>query len=385
MQKKYPEKFIVIIDSRGIIQFKDTDTLKRHENYGKKLQEILPKSHLYIITATTKAEVKISNNYVTQQFVEANQRFSARYILKTVSIIKSLNSSEIVLVAGDPWEAGICARSVQMLLKKKLGLKLPIQMQLHADITDNEWKSRSIINGIRARLARFNLKKADQIRLVSPTLKREIVKKFGIKESKLIVSPVALNIPKNANTIFATGRPKSIGFAGRFHEDRGLSDFLSYVKKISSVDSSFEIVLAGSGPDAPAFLEELYKCIPENRVQSLGYLHKDEMINFWSKVGVYVSTAKSESYGRSIREAAYFGIPVLGLPSNGFSELIALNVDWIEELSLQAEASVLKSQLLKLLDFSTDDSLRTIFSRNFELNSEILVNSWLQIMPISRT
>ena len=109
------------------------------------------------------------------------------------------------------------------------------------------------------------------------------------------------------------------------------------------------------------------------------------MINFWSKVGVYVSTAKSESYGRSIREAAYFGIPVLGLPSNGFSELIALNVAWIEELSLQAEASILKSQLLKLLDFSTDDSLRTLFSRNFELNSEILVNSWLQIMPISRT
>jgi glycosyltransferase involved in cell wall biosynthesis len=385
MQAKDLSKFVVLIDSRGIIEFKDTDTLKRHEDYGKKLQDVLPKSHLYIITATANAEPKISTKYLTQEFIKSNKRFSIKYIFKTVSIIKSLNSSQIVLVAGDPWEAGISARAIQMLIKNRFGFKTPIQMQLHADITDSEWKSRSKVNGIRAGLAGFNLRKADQIRLVSPKQKNEIVKKFGIEEDKLIVSPVALNIPKNFDTFFATDRPKTIGFAGRFHEDRGLSDFLAYVKKISSVHSSFEVVLAGSGPDASAFLNELYLSIPENRVQFLGYLHKDEMVNFWSKVGVYVSTAKSESYGRSIREAAYFGIPVLGLPSNGFSELVATNVDWIEELSMQAEASVLKSQLLKLLNFSTDDSLRTLFIRNFELNAEILVNSWLQIMPISRT
>jgi glycosyltransferase involved in cell wall biosynthesis len=385
MQTKDLSRFIVLIDSRGIIEFKETDTLKRHEDYGKKLQDVLPKSHLYIITAATNVESKISNKYLTQEFIKSNKRFSPKYIFKSVSIIKSLKSSQIVLVAGDPWEAGISARAIQMLIKNRFGFKTPIQMQLHADITDSEWKSRSKVNGIRAKLAGFNLRKADQIRLVSPNLKNEIVKKFGVEEKKLIVSPVALNIPKNVDTFFATDRPKTIGFAGRFHEDRGLSDFLAYVKKISSVHSSLEIVLAGSGPDASAFLNELYLSIPENRVQFLGYLHKDEMVNFWSKVGVYVSTAKSESYGRSIREAAYFGIPVLGLPSNGFSELVATNVDWIEELSMQAEASVLKSQLLKLLNFSTDDSLRSLFIRNFELNTEILVNSWLQIMPVSRT
>jgi glycosyltransferase involved in cell wall biosynthesis len=385
MPTKDLSRFVLLIDSRGIIEFKDTDTLKRHEDYGKKLQDVLPKSHLYIITATTNAEPKISTKYLTQEFIKSNKRFSLKYILKTVSIIKSLNTSQILLVAGDPWEAGISARAIQMLIKNRFGFKTPIQMQLHADITDIEWKSRSKVNGIRVRLAGFNLRKADQIRLVSPKQKNEIVNKFGIEEDKLIVSPVALNIPKNVDTFFATERPKTIGFAGRFHEDRGLSDFLAYVKKISSVYSSLEIVLAGSGSEAPAFLNELYMCIPENRVQFLGHLHKDEMINFWSKVGVYVSTAKSESYGRSIREAAYFGIPVLGLPSNGFSELFAANVDWIEELSLQAEAIVLKSQLLKLLNLSTDGSLRTLFTRSFELNNEILVNSWMQIMPMSRT
>jgi glycosyltransferase involved in cell wall biosynthesis len=385
MQEKNSRKFVVLIDSRGVIELKDTDTFKRHEIYGKKLQDTIPNSHLLIITANTKVAHKISNNYITQEFVEANKRFSIKYILIAVSIIKSLNSRQIVLVAGDPWEAGISARFIKILVKKRLGFKTPIQMQIHADITDNEWKSGSIVNGIRAKFAGFNLKKADQIRVVSPTLKKDIIKKLGIEGDKLIVSPVALNIPEKESTIFATERPKAIGFAGRFHNDRGLSDFLSYVKKISSVESDFNVVLAGSGPDASAFLKELYTYVPENRVQFLGYLQKDEMINFWSKVGVYVSTASSESYGRSIREAAYFGIPVLGLKSNGFSELIALNVDWIEELSLQAEPNALKSQLLKLLVFSTDDSPRTLFSRNFELNTEILVNSWLQIMPISRT
>jgi glycosyltransferase involved in cell wall biosynthesis len=385
MQTREYKEFVLLIDSRGIIKADDVDTFKRHENYGRKLREMLPKSHLYIITASVKAEDKITTNYVTQEFIKCNKRFSLKYLFKSVSLIQSLNSSQIVLVAGDPWEAGLCTRFIQLLVKRKLGFQLPIQMQLHADIADSEWESRSLINRIRAKIAAYNLKKADQIRAVSHTLKNEIVNKFGIGENRLVVSPVALNIPKDSDTVFTTGRPKAIGFAGRFHDERGLSDFLEYVKKVSSVDSSLEIVLAGTGPDASAFLKELYKNIPENRVQFLGHLQKEEMVNFWSKVGVYVSTAKSESYGRSIREAAFFGIPVLGLPSNGFAELIALNVKWIEGLSLTADASDLKSQLVKLLEISTDDSLRTLFTRDIELNSENLIKSWLQIMPVSRT
>jgi glycosyltransferase involved in cell wall biosynthesis len=381
MQIKDADKFVVIVDSRGIVGNKDEDTFRRHEDYGKKLKHLSPRAHMLIVTASSKADKAKITNYVTQKFIKSNKRFSLKFLLSAFLIIKKLNTTQVVLVAGDPWESGVCAKILQIFIHKFLGFRVTIQVQLHADITDGQWKQRNIVNSIRAKAAGFVLRRVDQIRSVSIKLKHDISQAYDIKEDKLVVCPVALNIPANTKKTFCLNRPKAIGFAGRFHDDRGLLEFLTYIAKISLVNSDFEIVLAGDGPKAPEFLVALNSYIPKKQISFLGHLNSDEMIQFWSKIGVYISTAKSESYGRSIREAAFFGIPVLGLPSNGFSELVRLNVPWIQELSLDAPTEVLDSQMSTLLKSVTDDSLQRRYIRELESNSEDLANSWLRIMP----
>jgi glycosyltransferase involved in cell wall biosynthesis len=256
-------------------------------------------------------------------------------------------------------------------------------MQVHADITDDNWKKRSMINRFRVKFGKINLKSADQIRAVSNSSSQEISSKFKIDSKKVIVLPVVLNIENRINPIYLADRPRSIGFAGRFHADRGLDDFVLYVKKLSSLDPEISIVLAGEGPDQKEFIVQLQTLVSTSRVEYLGHLQKDEMQRFWSKIGVYVSTAKSESYGRSIREAAFFGIPVLGLKSGGFTELKALNVNWIEELNIQEGAAHLVEQVSRLMKLTTDDSVRKLLSSESRSNAEILVDSWLRLMPKS--
>jgi glycosyltransferase involved in cell wall biosynthesis len=383
MKSLNSEQFIFLIDSRGIITSKNPETFDRHLNYAKRLKESSPNSHLYIISAVSDAQARLHSGDLIQEFIKSNKRVSLKYIIDSISVIKSVNSNHVVLVAGDPWEAGLNSRIIRYLLRSNIGRRIPIQMQVHADITDDNWKKRSLINLFRVKFGRINLKSADQIRAVSNSSSQEIISKFKIDSKKVIVLPVVLNIEDEINPIYLADRPRSIGFAGRFHADRGLEDFILYVTKLSSLDPEISIVLAGEGPDLKKFLSRLQTLVPPNRVEYLGHLQKDEMQTFWSKVGVYVSTAKSESYGRSIRESAFFGIPVLGVKSGGFTELKAVNVNWIEELNIHEDAEFLVEQVSRLMKSTTTDSVRELLTSESRSNAGILVDSWLRLMPKS--
>ena len=383
MQSSYSEQFIFLIDSRGIITSRNPDTFDRHVNYAKRLKELSPSSHLYIISAVSKKQARLLSGDLIQEFIKSNKRISLKYLINSISVIKSVDSKHIVLVAGDPWEAGLNSRIIRYFLRRHLGHTISIQMQVHADITDDIWKRRSLKNRFRVKLAKVNLKYSDQIRVVTGSSSLEIADEFEIDKKKIIVLPVVLNIGNKINPLYLTGRPRSIGFAGRFHADRGLDDFVLYITKLSSLDPELTIVLAGEGSEQEEFIARLQSVVSEGRVNFLGHLQKDEMLKFWSQVGVYVSTAESESYGRSIRESAFFGIPVLGIKSRGFTELKALNVNWIEELNIQESATHLVEQVSRLLNITTDDSVRTLLMNDSRSNAAILVDSWLRLMPKS--
>jgi glycosyltransferase involved in cell wall biosynthesis len=147
---------------------------------------------------------------------------------------------------------------------------------------------------------------------------------------KILVSPVPLNLVKNP-PIYINNRPNSIGFVGRIENDRGLDDLLIILNKLSSLNGEIEIVVAGKGKKTKYLLHELSKIIPGSRIIYLQHLEPENMSIAWSKIGVLISTAKSESYGRVMREAACYGIPVMSVLNNGAMMLSKeIPKDWIE-------------------------------------------------------
>jgi glycosyltransferase involved in cell wall biosynthesis len=380
MKSNSQDNVVYLIDSRGVITPDNIDSQQRHKKYAYELAQRSPRNRFIVITSSKNSNLTNFENNFSQYFVKSNNRFSLFYILRAVQIISKSRRHNSILIAGDPWESAMTSRVISKILKKSFGIYAPLQVQIHADVMDPTWKNATVINRVRYLSLARNLNKSEQLRVVSESLKKEIVSKKLVQAERVIVSPVELNLPNKQIEVFSDRRPRSIGFAGRFHKDRGISDFVDYVRRINPEKNDVNVILAGEGPLLKNLVAELKGFMNPTRVKYCGNLSSDEMLKFWREVGVYVSLAKSESYGRSIREAAYLGIPVLGAKSNGFYELLKADVSWVREVESFENSEALLNQLNCLLSIKTDYSVQKYFETQSKINLNILIDSWIKLL-----
>jgi len=380
MKSSYSPRFIFLIDSRGIVDAHNDDSQRRHRNYAKTLFLRKSNYNFYVISAVENGkESEVSQNF-RQNYIKCNKRLSLKYILSSVQVIRKTNSNSVILIAGDPWEAALSAYLAAIILKRIYKVQCLIQIQIHADITDDVWRNTNFTNRFRYHWASLSLKRANQIRVVTDKLKNGIVKDFSIKAERIIIAPVELNFPAENDLSFYKNRPRSIGFAGRFHKDRSVNEFVEYIRKLDPDRNNFNVVLAGDGELLNETLFKLSLILPPDRLEYCGNLPASEMQVFWSKIGVYVSLAKSESYGRSIREAAYLGVPILAAESNGFEILRELNIPWICDVNWEDSPEGLLHQVEIMFTIETDGAVREILQEEGETFSRTLLDSWINLL-----
>jgi glycosyltransferase involved in cell wall biosynthesis len=105
------------------------------------------------------------------------------------------------------------------------------------------------------------------------------------------------------------------------------------------------------------------------------------MSTIWNQSGVLVSTAPSESFGRTIREAACFGIPVLGVASRGFKEFTTFaGVPWIRILDLDWNELKTQTTVEELLRIETSLTVREKILKIQEEQIDILIKDWLLLL-----
>ena len=274
------------------------------------------------------------------------------YSIKLAIYIKQRTSHSTVLVSGDPWESAVTAIVARILLKKKI----PIQIQIHADIGDELWLKSNPINLVKSWLARRTLKFASSIRTTSNNQQEKILRTYGVSSGIFERIPVQLNLPYSHHINPERNQLDSLGLIGRIHKDRGLETALRVIDIVWQKYPEVCVLIAGEGPDLEWLKAELSKISQRGNIQILGFLESVELEEFWEKCGVMLSTAPAESFGRAMREALVRGIPVLATVSAGSLELnsqsieggIALinNTDTAEKV-LGAYESVRKSRVSK--------------------------------------
>jgi glycosyltransferase involved in cell wall biosynthesis len=264
-------------------------------------------------------------------------------------------------------------------LNKFLSENIPIQTQVHGDIADPYWKKINLINRARYYLAKASLSKSTSIRAVSRHQVVNLCKRFKIKSSKIYVIPVPIKvISKSLAVNKVTNRPRTIGLVGRIHEDRGVWDFVRIVKVIDSSIKDFKVIVIGAGNQRSNFLARLKSVVSNNRVIYLGQLSERELNNTWNKIGVLVSIAPVESYGRVMREALLAGVSVWATPTSGAKDLFKdCKSGQIRVLELNDDTKTLTRSFESLLKSKIDLKYRNKFIKdNSEYTAE-LVNSWL--------
>jgi len=373
---------VLILDPRGNIAVGGKDVIARHENYAKELFRQGKTSRLDLKVLSAGSSVKYSANGKNKMVINISKPTFNSYMFakKAHKFIKINNLNVNLLVASDPWESFWSA----YFLSKFLNKKIPIQIQVHGDIADPRWRRINYRNRIRFSLAKLSLPKASSVRAVTKYQAENLVKAFGIKSEKIVVIPVPINV-LSKTVALKSDRPKTIGLIGRIHQDRGIWDFINLIRILNSSSKDFKVVVIGDGPSKDKFLLKLSSVIYKNRIIYLGQLPESELLKAWKRIGVLVSMAPVESYGRVMRESLMAGVPVWATASAGIKDLMGN----------------CKKGEVKLLDFSKSDAtldkdfktllktkLSSDFSKRFikENNTYALklANSWINTINKSK-
>jgi glycosyltransferase involved in cell wall biosynthesis len=292
---------------------------------------------------------------------------------KAHKFIKINNLNVKLLVAGDPWESYWSAYFLNRFLDKKM----PIQIQVHGDIADPRWRRINLRNRIRFSFAKLSLPKASSIRTVTKYQAENLLNSFGIKREKIVVVPVPSSVVSKSVAL-KTDRPKTIGLIGRIHQDRGIWEFIKLIRVLNSISKDFKVVVIGDGSSKDKFLLKLSSVIPKNRIIYLGQLTESELRKAWKRIGVLVSMAPVESYGRAIRESLIAGVPVWATESAGVKDLMDnCKKREIKLLDLSKSDASLDKDFKSLLKTKVGSDFSKRFNKENNTYAAKLANSWI--------
>jgi glycosyltransferase involved in cell wall biosynthesis len=373
---------VLILDPRGNIAVGGKDVVARHENYAKELLRQGKTSRLDLKVISTAVSAKNSSKGKNEMVITiANPTFNSyMFAKKAYKFIKINNLNIKLLVAGDPWESYWSA----YYLNKFLNKKIPIQIQVHGDIADPRWRKINSRNRIRFSLAKLALPKASSIRVVTKYQAENLVNSFGVKRERIVVVPVPITVASKSIAL-KSERPKTIGLIGRIHQDRGIWEFINLVRILNLNTKDLKVVVIGDGSSKDKFLLKLSSVIPKNRIIYLGQLPESELRKVWKKIGVLISMAQVESYGRVIRESLIAGVPVWATASAGVKDLMDnCKKGEVKLLDLSKSDASLDKDFKSLLKTKVGSDFSKRFVKENNTYAAKLASSWINTINKSK-
>ncbi len=367
-------KTVIVLDPRGVIISGGFDVLNRHEIYGSLLNKFNNNVRLIIISSGQSPSITTAKNSGLEIFSISNPTFNFyRFAYKSEKLISSMNWDIKLLIVGDCWESYWSAYFLNKLLNKKI----PIQIQTHGDIADPRWRRISYRNRIRYSLAKLSLPKAASVRAVTNYQAENLVEAFGLRRERIVVIPVPITVVSKSIAL-KSERPKTIGLIGRIHQDRGIWEFIRLIRILNYSSKDFKVVVIGDGSNKNKFLLKLSSVISKNRIIYLGQLPESELRKAWKRIGVLVSMAPVESYGRVIRESLIAGVPVWATSSAGVKDLMDnCKKGEVKILDLSKSDASLDKDFNSLLKTKVSSDFSKRFIKENNTYAAKLAKSWI--------
>ena len=379
IKQDYGTSVVLIIDPRGLISVDNIDVISRNKEYAKCLSRNHSKKNIKLVSISGSS-IKLGQKSVTDSFTIYNISKSTfnifKFVFLSALLIKKMKWKVELLVVGDPWESYWCAYFLNRFTHKKI----QIQIQVHGDIGDPKWRKINFRNRLRYSLAKFSLSKASGVRAVTKYQAENLVNAFDIKKEKVVVVPVPINVLSKPKALKIV-RSKSIGLIGRIHQDRGILEFIKLVRILNLSSQDFKVIILGDGPSKDKFLLELESVIPKNRIIYPGQLPQSELRKTWKKIGVLVSMAPVESYGRVMRESLIVGVPVWATASAGVKDLMDnCKKGEVKLLDLSKSDASLEKDFNSLLKTNVSFDFSKRFIKDNNTYATKLASSWVNII-----
>lgn len=217
-----------------------------------------------------------------------------------------------VVTAQDPFWRGLLAWLVARASRARLNI------QVHADL------SCELL--LRRALARFVLRRADSVRVVSEKL-AEQVRAFAPR-ARVSVLQIYIDIDRFKRAVQEPHAQKTILWIGRFEPEKDPLRALEVFKKVRNTDIDARLIMLGAGS-----MEQKLRSATEGLpVEFPGW---QDSLQYLQAADIVVSTSRAESWGASIIEALAAGVPVVA-PDVGIAReagaVIATRDDFAEKV-----------------------------------------------------
>lgn len=226
-----------------------------------------------------------------------------------------------IVSSQDPFFLGFLA----WLIAREKSAKLHVQ--IHTDLFDPRFAEHSIANQIRVLLARFILRRADCVRVVSERIKRSLEPlrlKVPISVLPVFVDTDVIDRAEAANRRAAYPHfEKLILVVSRLESEKNVSTAIRAMPEILKAHPRAGLVVVGDG-SARAALEALAKSLQLE--EHIVFAGAQKPHGYFKTADVVLSTSDYEGYGMVTVEALYAGCPVVSFDTGVAREAGALIV-----------------------------------------------------------
>jgi glycosyltransferase involved in cell wall biosynthesis len=366
---------ILSLDPRGVILKGGQEVISRQNQYGKQLHSL--SNCKFVIFSAGPNNLSLKKHRFCEVINLGRPTFNPMsFAFKAKRLIKNLDLNLDLVIVGDPWESYWSAYLLRLFSVRKF----KIQIQLHADIGDLQWRKINVINRIRYFFAKLSIPYVDSVRTVTNAQKLKLINSFKISEDKVSVIPIPI-LNLIASPKVYSKRPKNLALIGRIHIDRGIWNFIDIIEKLNSFRDDFRVLIIGSGPNQKTFLQRLSILLPTERIYFVGELSARELSKFWREIGLLISVAPCESYGRVMREALVAGVPVWATKSSGVEDLISkAGKDVVRIIDLRKSKRKLSMEFDQLLRAKVPLGFRKQFIKDNSTYAQLLAKSWINLI-----
>lgn len=206
-----------------------------------------------------------------------------------------------IIVAQDPFEAGVAARYAAFRLR------LPYVVEDHGGFfAGGVWAAESAMNAARAWVGRHVVRASQGIRTVSA---RAAVPYASLAPGVPVeVVPVAMRLARGPITPKSSG-PFTVLYAGRFSPEKNLTLLVRAFAALRRAVPEAVLLLSGDGPGRTRVEGE---AAIEGVTAGVRFLPwTDDMASVYAQADVAALASDREGYGRFPAEAMSYGLPVV--------------------------------------------------------------------------
>lgn len=174
--------------------------------------------------------------------------------------------------------------------------------------------------GLRKLVAKFVIPRANAVRAVSQRLKKQLVEEFSVREEKITMVPIYMDIntkhearparrqgrnsKQSDNFVFLT-----VGRLVPVKNIRMQIEAMDCVTRNTKRETRVELWIVGDGLEKSNLKSQISNLHLENNVKMFGY--QDDVSKFYKQADAFLLTSDYEGWGMAVIEAASHGLPII--------------------------------------------------------------------------